>query len=368
MATELTTENRETGTRNRGPLTWLVAAAAVLVIAGVGFLGVRALTGDDRRRPPSSRRRPSVTRWTCRPPRATPSAWSRTPRPWPRADVAFDGTVTAIDGDQVTLKPSQWYAGEPTDAVEVTAPSGRPTDVGCGSSSAPVTATWCRHGRSGHRCAASRRLQRRRSRRSTPRRSRLMHGLLLAAGAGSRMGMPKALVRAEDGEPWLVRGVRTLDRRRLRPGDGRARRLGRRGAAAARRHRRDGGRRRRLGRGHVGIAARRAGGARGRPTRTPSSSRSSTCRTSAPTSSDASSARTSAASTLRRASYDGRVGHPVVIGRDHWAGVADETSGDRGARGYLATHDVERRRVRRPRHRARRRRPADESNPQPTPR
>src|SRR5215218_2712059 len=47
MATELTTENRETGTRNRGPLTWLVAAAAVVVIAGVAFAGVRALTGDD---------------------------------------------------------------------------------------------------------------------------------------------------------------------------------------------------------------------------------------------------------------------------------------------------------------------------------
>jgi molybdenum cofactor cytidylyltransferase/nicotine blue oxidoreductase len=45
--------------------------------------------------------------------------------------------------------------------------------------------------------------------------------------------------------------------------------------------------------------------------------------------------------TLRRASYDGQVGHPVVIGRDHWTRVADETSGDRGARGYLATHPVE---------------------------
>ena len=45
--------------------------------------------------------------------------------------------------------------------------------------------------------------------------------------------------------------------------------------------------------------------------------------------------------TLRRASYDGRVGHPVVIGRDHWVGVAEESSGDRGARGYLATHEVE---------------------------
>ena len=37
-----------------------------------------------------------------------------------------------------------------------------------------------------------------------------VHGLLLAAGAGSRMGTPKALVRGDDGEPWLVRGVRTL--------------------------------------------------------------------------------------------------------------------------------------------------------------
>src|SRR6478735_5661108 len=46
MATELTTESRETGTRNRGPLTWLVAAAAAVVIAGVGFLGFHALTRD----------------------------------------------------------------------------------------------------------------------------------------------------------------------------------------------------------------------------------------------------------------------------------------------------------------------------------
>lgn len=47
------------------------------------------------------------------------------------------------------------------------------------------------------------------------------------------------------------------------------------------------------------------------------------------------------AGTLRRATYDGRPGHPVVLGRDHWAGVAAETGGDRGARGYLATHDVQ---------------------------
>lgn len=44
---------------------------------------------------------------------------------------------------------------------------------------------------------------------------------------------------------------------------------------------------------------------------------------------------------LRRAAYDGRPGHPVLIGREHWAGVRDEVSGDEGARSYLAAHEVE---------------------------
>lgn len=44
---------------------------------------------------------------------------------------------------------------------------------------------------------------------------------------------------------------------------------------------------------------------------------------------------------LVRASYRGRPGHPVVIGRAHWAGVAASASGDEGARSYLAVHDVE---------------------------
>lgn len=47
------------------------------------------------------------------------------------------------------------------------------------------------------------------------------------------------------------------------------------------------------------------------------------------------------AATLRRAAYDGRPGHPVLIGRDHWAGVAGSAVGDRGARDYLAEQDVE---------------------------
>ena len=43
---------------------------------------------------------------------------------------------------------------------------------------------------------------------------------------------------------------------------------------------------------------------------------------------------------LARATYDGRPGHPVLLGRDHWPGVIEEAEGDRGARGYLAARDV----------------------------
>ena len=50
--------------------------------------------------------------------------------------------------------------------------------------------------------------------------------------------------------------------------------------------------------------------------------------------------RVTRADQLVRASYAGRPGHPVVIGRDHWAAVADSVSGDQGARDYLASHGV----------------------------
>lgn len=43
---------------------------------------------------------------------------------------------------------------------------------------------------------------------------------------------------------------------------------------------------------------------------------------------------------LARATYDGRPGHPVLLGRTHWTGVIAEADGDRGARGYLASRDV----------------------------
>ncbi|WIM95050.1 nucleotidyltransferase family protein [Actinoplanes oblitus] len=38
--------------------------------------------------------------------------------------------------------------------------------------------------------------------------------------------------------------------------------------------------------------------------------------------------------------YRGRRGHPVLLGREHWAGVAAGATGDRGARDYLRAHEV----------------------------
>ncbi|MFH8466278.1 NTP transferase domain-containing protein [Streptomyces sp. NPDC017991] len=42
--------------------------------------------------------------------------------------------------------------------------------------------------------------------------------------------------------------------------------------------------------------------------------------------------------TLASASYGGKRGHPVLLGADHWAGIAATATGDQGARAYLRTH------------------------------
>lgn len=41
---------------------------------------------------------------------------------------------------------------------------------------------------------------------------------------------------------------------------------------------------------------------------------------------------------LARAAYHGAPGHPVLLGRAHWDGVRAAATGDAGARGYLAGH------------------------------
>jgi CTP:molybdopterin cytidylyltransferase MocA len=41
---------------------------------------------------------------------------------------------------------------------------------------------------------------------------------------------------------------------------------------------------------------------------------------------------------ILRAGFNGRPGHPVLIGRKHWLGVIETAVGDRGARDYLSAH------------------------------
>ncbi|MFG2291644.1 NTP transferase domain-containing protein [Streptomyces sp. NPDC048595] len=41
---------------------------------------------------------------------------------------------------------------------------------------------------------------------------------------------------------------------------------------------------------------------------------------------------------LASAAYDGRRGHPVLFGADHWPAVTASAQGDRGARAYLQEH------------------------------
>jgi CTP:molybdopterin cytidylyltransferase MocA len=44
---------------------------------------------------------------------------------------------------------------------------------------------------------------------------------------------------------------------------------------------------------------------------------------------------------LVQAVFRGFLGHPAVLGRDHWEPLAGEVRGDAGARAYLASHGAQ---------------------------
>ncbi len=171
-------------------------------------------------------------------------------------------------------------------------------------------------------------------------------GLVLAAGGGRRYGMPKALVeyggsllveravrtaRAVCDPVLVVLGARAVDVWRTADLDGAtvlANRDWETGMASSLRTGLDGVR------GWPVAAGRRGGGAVDAvlftlvdtPGMTPGAL--------------AAVAAHAAPDALAVATYDGVRGHPVLLGREHWAGVAETATGDEGARRYLAAHGV----------------------------
>ena len=162
-------------------------------------------------------------------------------------------------------------------------------------------------------------------------------GLVLAAGAGRRMGRPKALVRLTDGGPTLVETAvaRVIDGGCDRvvvvvgaAGDEVAALVGGLGGRVVRADDWDEGMGAslRAGLAHLGAGRRRP---RARHPRRPARRR----RRGGPARPGR--ARSDGRAALARAAYDGVPGHPVAIGRDHWAAVITTARGDRGARDHL---------------------------------
>jgi nicotine blue oxidoreductase len=172
--------------------------------------------------------------------------------------------------------------------------------------------------------------------------------LLLAAGAGRRMGRPKGLLRDPDGTPWVARSARVLRDAGCAPvlvvvgaaadevatlvppglevvrADAWAEGMG----ASLR----------------AGLSALLAPGSgvpppgQGRPVAavvglvdTPRVTVEVVRRL----------LDRASPSALARAAYGGVPGHPVLLGRDHWPGVRDGARGDAGARSYLAARHVD---------------------------
>ena len=165
------------------------------------------------------------------------------------------------------------------------------------------------------------------------------HGLLLAAGAGTRMGKPKALMRDPDGTSWLRRTVAVLQEGGCEAvtvvlgagADEATPLLKDTGAAVVVAEDWSEGMGASLRAGLRALAGSDAVAAVVMLVDLPDVTAEVVRHVAA---------RVTAPGQLARASYAGRPGHPVVIGRDHWVAAADSVAGDQGARDYLASHGV----------------------------
>jgi CTP:molybdopterin cytidylyltransferase MocA len=169
-------------------------------------------------------------------------------------------------------------------------------------------------------------------------------GVLLAAGGGSRMGMPKALVVGVDGEPWLGRGARILAEAGCRPvvvvlgaRADEAESLLPDGVPVVVGVAKD---------WHQGMSASLRRGLEVAETFDNVDAVVITLVDLPDLDADAvrriaSVPPGSARAALRQARYTDAPGHPVLIGRDHWKALRHSLTGDTGARQYLAAHGVE---------------------------
>jgi hypothetical protein len=107
-------ESRETGTHDRSPLTWLVAAASVLLIASAGILGLVQRGHDSSPAAVSSVTRLGYAPYDGR--CQLPSVGVLRLQ-----SVAFRGTLRSLTGSTATFDVDHWYAGGPTDTAQVMA-------------------------------------------------------------------------------------------------------------------------------------------------------------------------------------------------------------------------------------------------------
>ncbi len=186
-------------------------------------------------------------------------------------------------------------------------------------------------------------------------------GIVLAAGAGTRAGGPKALLRAPSGEPWLALATTVLLEAGCRrvilvlgPLDHLARPLvpedprttvavatdWAEGLSASL----DAGLAVATGDAAlvslVDLPDLPAAVAR-RVLASPSAAAAPAAAPGSAAHPGSPAAPTTLATALRQATFGGRPGHPVLIGRDHWAGVRAVLTGDSGARDYLRAHDCQ---------------------------
>jgi len=121
--TDGSVETRESGTRHRSPLTWLVAAAAAALIAGVGVFGLLNNDRESSEVPSAGPNAPASTAPSITVLAAGAPTQGRCMVPnadlLANAQVAFSGSVDQVADDVVTLTPDRFYAGEVTDVVEV---------------------------------------------------------------------------------------------------------------------------------------------------------------------------------------------------------------------------------------------------------